>query len=215
MYTITLANGEVIEATAEHEWLTSDDGRGYTHTKPRVFTKDLKGKYIYQEITKPINRDKTLVRFGIQHGIVYGDGSINTHNSSTARVLLFDGKKALSEYFKGDGYQIKEHYNGDYLRIDKLPAYLKTLPPREASPDYWYGFIVGLLATDGHVDTRGAVRIFSSNIDDLETIQNHLSYAGFIAGNIAMTREKVHSQVSMHLITGCLLRNTLLQKKIF
>src|SRR5690606_8707928 len=82
--------------------------------------------------------------------------------------------------------------NGDISNSDayvgRLPASWKELPSN-VSDSYWYGFIVGLIAADGHCDKRGCVSLCNKDLNVLTTIQERCESAGFIAGNIMMTRK--------------------------
>lgn len=189
LYEITLENGEKIKATAEHEWIVSSDGKGYKYNKKRLFTKDLEGHRIYVESHKQMLRNKNEVEKGIRHGVVFGDGTVakNKNGNEFAQVLLFNEKRELNKYFE-DFHQV-EHHEDRYLGIYGLPKSLKELPSDNEHADYWYGFILGLMATDGHVDKRGHAMIHNSNIEVLNKIAKNMYKTGICFSSIKMTRK--------------------------
>ena len=181
LFEITLANGEKIKATAGHEWIVPRQNK-------RVKTVDLEGRTIYMVNKKPTFNEKE-VNDGIIHGIVYGDGSSQKRRDGDkdyAHVLLFGEKKYLSKYFVN--YHKKEHYNGDYMGVYGLPPEFKNLPS-DVSDSYWYGFVIGLISTDGHTDKRGHTMLHSSNLEDLQVIAKNLYKTGFGYTSLKMTRE--------------------------
>lgn len=181
LFEVELANGEKIKTTAGHEWVVTKPKGG----TEKVTTLDLEGRNIPIYANK-VKRDELEVKRGIQHGIMYGDGSVV--DSKYGHVLLFGDKKNLTKYFEGE-YKVTPHYNDDYVGVYGLDPDLKGLPGDDFSDSYWYGFIVGLLATDGCVDNRGSVMFHSSNLDDIEVIVGNLYKTGFVHSSVKMSRE--------------------------
>ena len=186
LFEIELENGETLKATAGHEWIVISKGGKYT----KVTTLELEGKRI-PVIGNKRNFDKKSkeVLEGIRHGIYYGDGTVNKNhnNKPSGHLLLFGEKRELVKYF--EGYHIVEHHEGKYLGIYGINPNLKQLPTDDKSDEYWYGFIIGLIATDGYVDNRGSVMLHSSNINDLKTIIKNLYKTGFVYSSLKMSRE--------------------------
>jgi ribonucleoside-diphosphate reductase alpha chain len=183
LWQVTLANGTMIYATAEHQWVVTK-AKGGTE---RVFTRELAGRRI------PVNARPTPAyngdfAQGVQHGIVYGDGSTQY---GEAHVCLFGEKEQLAQWFsshtqKESGGTVATK---EYIRIQALPAAWKQLPDTHESAAYWRGFVAGLIATNGHVDERGSVAIYSKNAGELGQIAEHMAIAGLVASSIAMTRK--------------------------
>lgn len=177
LFEITLENGEKIKATAGHEWFyTTSNGLRKTTTL------HLEGKRI-PVVKKSKKFYEPEVIEGIKHGIVYGDGSVQ---HGKARVLLFGNKIELVRFFHGE--HIQPHYKGDYVGIYNLPEHLKELPPSGASESYWQGFIMGLIATDGYVDSRGSFGFHSSSLEDLQYIVSHLYKTNFAYSSVKEVR---------------------------
>lgn len=98
----------------------------------------------------------------IQHGIVYGDGSVYKDSKGRAKgcqVYLCNAKRELVTYFENKG-RIKEQNDINQTRIYGLPSHWKKLP-ENPSQEYLAGFIAGLLATDGNIH-RSTISISSS-----------------------------------------------------
>ena len=184
LWDVTLADGAIVRATAGHEWPVHLPGHGVS----RVQTTDLAGCRI------PINpRPRPLedgdYRAGVEHGIVYGDGSVQYGH---ARVPLFGEKMGLVSQFS-ERYPSRHHdasvATQEYVSVRRLPASYKQVPAETESPSYWRGFFAGLVATDGHVDKRGCVMAHSGNVDDLRAIARGIASAGIVAVSITLTRE--------------------------
>lgn len=183
LWEVTLSNGDVLRATADHRWFVTNTRGG----NDVAVTRDLRGRHI------PINpgprpaRDEDFAE-GVRHGIVFGDGSVQ---GSSSHVCLFGEKEALARWFEGtSSYRAGGTASTrEHLRIGKLPATWKSLPDKDASASYWHGFVSGLLATDGHVDSRGTIMIHNADPAILATIAAGMAKAGFVASSVKMTRE--------------------------
>lgn len=186
LWEVTLENGAVMHATAEHEWVVSKPKGG----SERVYTRDLAGRMIpVNQRPKPDITDDYYA--GVRNGIVYGDGTL-ANKGASANVYLFGEKMELEQYFNGLG---SSHTHADatesypeHMRIIGLDAALKSLPSEDASAAYWRGFIAGLLATDGNVDDRGSCALFSASEHDLRYIADNMAKAGYVHASIKMTR---------------------------
>lgn len=183
LYEITLENGERLKATAGHEWIISEKSQ-----YQRVTTTDLEGKRI-----PVVGGKRTLLNIeeileGIKHGMFFGDGTVNKNhnNNPSGHLLLFGEKKELTKYF--EGHHIKEHHKGKYTGIYGIDPNLKALPSDEASQSYLYGFVIGLIATDGHVDNRGSVMLHNSDYDVVTKIARNLNKTGLVYSSIKVAR---------------------------
>ncbi|MDR7001599.1 vitamin B12-dependent ribonucleotide reductase [Neobacillus niacini] len=182
LYEVEFANGEKIKTTAGHEWYTYDRKKS---NYIKVTTLELEGQKIPVVGQHLRLGDSEEYKKGIQHGVVYGDGTLE--NGSHTMVLLHGEKEQLAEFF--GNYTVTPHYNGDYVGVYGLPKHFKELPSESESNDYWYGFVVGLIATDGSCDERGSVMIHQSSKEDLQCIADNLYRTPFVHSDIRMTRE--------------------------
>lgn len=183
IYTVTFSNGEVVEATAGHEWVTYNSGAFYRHT-----TTELLGKRVPLNVAPRPEEDEDYRR-GVAWGMVYGDGTVTS--TKKASLALFGPKVALAAYVEGFGTSTAVHdkrRTDDNVRVNGLPIEWKlTLPELTASRSLWRGFIAGLIATDGHVN--GNVTLYSSDRDALAHIAKGAAYAGIPPRRIRMVRE--------------------------
>ena len=184
LWRVTLANGTVIQATGDHQWVVSS---AHSDRTERVLTRDLKGRRIPINARPAPVRDEDFAE-GIRHGIVYGDGSAQY---GTSYVCLFGESELLAEHFAG--YSTKATGGTAatkvHVRVQGLPGAWKQLPCDDASPSYWRGFVAGLLAADGHVDTRGSVALYNKDAAVLTQIAEKMACAGLVSSSISMTRE--------------------------
>jgi len=150
---VTLENGDVFHATPGHQWIATS-GSNVTI----VPTTRLKGRSIPLNMRPRPEKNKDFIE-GVQHGIVYGDGShLYNHGRPPAHssVRLFGPKIDLGQWF-GD-YPKGHHTYKDkpFLEVRNLPLNYKAIPEK-VSPSYWYGFICGMIATDGFCTGRGTL----------------------------------------------------------
>ncbi len=190
VYRITLRNGDEFIATANHEWPV------FYQTKQRpskVTTLRLKGKSLFIALP-PRPETNQDYRDGIVHGIVFGDGSKNSA-ATTYCVYLFGGQRDLVSYLKDYGHVVT--YSGKNPRLEgaifvggiRSQFNLKEIPSTKMSSSYWYGFICGLIATDGHCSSNGQVGIDQADLDDLEGIREQIARVGLFPNKIFRSRE--------------------------
>lgn len=181
---VTLANGDVLYATPDHEWVIGYVNNGKLKIKKeRVYTKDLSyGDYI------PLNYAPITFRpdeKGVIHGFTYGDGWI-VHDKY-AEVKFFGDKESLIPLFQKHGYTISER--SDAKTALQLPKDFKTVPEtHEVSREYALGFIIGLISANGYV--RSSIVIHNKDKDELEKIRKLAMYAGIRVGAIRVDRER-------------------------
>ena len=184
LWSVTLANGAVFYATGDHQWVVAEPKGG----TERVTTRNLKGRRI------PINprpappHDEDFA-IGVQHGVVFGDGTIQY---GRAHVCLFGEAEHLAAWFGKDGARQVEGTAATktHIRVQGLPAaWKRELPSSSASPSYWRGFIAGLIAADGHVDAHGSVALYNRDATLLAQIAEGMAIAGFVASGITLVRE--------------------------
>src|SRR5439155_17481958 len=66
---------------------------------------------------------------------------------------------------------------------------LKDIPSPQMSASYWYGFISGLIATDGHCTENGQVGIDQHDLDALKTIRDQIARIGMFPNRVFRSRE--------------------------
>ena len=164
---------KIIRATAGHRWILENGTEVTTnqltagHQLKQVRRKSLKGALDYAK--------------GVQHGIIYGDGSFERKDSegfSTFRVRLCGDKAAsLTIFFDGHAKTFPPSYEGDALiRMTGIKADLKALPENGKGEAYISGFLHGWLATDGCV-SRGQP-LLSCGAEELEWVRRYGPIAG-------------------------------------
>src|SRR5712691_7267726 len=190
VYRITLRNGDEFIATANHEWPVFYQ----TKQRPsRVTTLRLKGKSLFIALP-PRPETNQDYRDGVVHGIIFGDGSKNSA-ATTYGVYLFGGQRDLVSYLKEYGHVVT--YSGKNPKLEgaifvggiRSQFNLKEIPSTKMSSSYWYGFICGLIATDGHCSSNGQVGIDQADLDDLEGIREQIARVGLFPNKIFRSRE--------------------------
>lgn len=168
---------KTIFATSMHRWFI-------TRIKSEVRTFELQaGDYLHTTIPNKRTNWK-LDPKGIQHGIVFGDGSLNkrpvnqngTLPPTYGFVNLHGEKIQLKKYFtRQQNKGVKYRDSGEtYHRIfggSEFSNY-KKLPDISNTEEYLLGFLSGYIATDGCVSEQGLVMLNSSNKRTLEKIRS-------------------------------------------
>jgi len=191
VYRVSLRNGDDFIATGNHEWPI------FYHTKQRpskTTTRNLKGKRLF--ILLPPRPDTNQdFRDGVVHGVVYGDGQKNSA-ATTYAVYLFGGQRDLAPYLRNYGH-IQEYSGANpvfkgavHVGGIRSEHDLKAIPSTYMSASYWYGFIMGLIATDGHCSSNGQVGIDLANLNDLKVIREQVVRVGMFPNKIFESREK-------------------------
>ena len=164
----------VNKGRSEKTYKVTDDHIWFVRRTPKekkyreVQTKDLSMGDIFRE--KKAFREKNtpnICNVGIQHGIVFGDGTYDK-NKNHCRISLIGEKQELLEYFT-TGTTCTEG-DRDSTLVYGLPYDWKEMPSVEANPEYILGFIVGYIATDGSVSS--SVKISSSSKENLRKLRD-------------------------------------------
>jgi ribonucleoside-diphosphate reductase alpha chain len=120
---------------------------------------------------------------GLHHGIVYGDGTLSNEGKQAHIIFYKTGKKQELAKLFGAPYTVTPHHAGEYVGVYGLPVHYKTsLPTNENSAEYWYGFLCGILATDGHITPEGGeVTLSQKKPEMLHALRSGCSGASFAA----------------------------------
>ena len=182
LYEIVLETGEVFRATAEHEWIVSIPNGDYEKVK----TIDLQDRRIPIKSAKSYDINKNSFKSGVQHGIVFGDGSLYMEGKYSRVPQFGDSKPLISEWFD------ESHYwdSIDAEVATKLPAEFKTkMPNTQSDRSYILGFLAGFIAADGHCCKRGSVTLFQSNKEVLGRVRQLSAICGIATTPIRVFRE--------------------------
>lgn len=177
-------NKKTIRATAEHDWLVLNKKEG---GKLRVQTKDLKlGSKV--PVVRPKNSSKELSAQGIQHGLVFGDGSCNGYEST---IDLFGQTRFWCEkYFKLNRHVCDLSVDNG-VRYGGMPNFYKKLPDISENKQYLSGFLAGWMAADGSVNkSNQSVRLFSSSMTNLDYARNIAAVLGYRTSEPYLEREE-------------------------
>ena len=175
---------KVINATKDHRWFVYQylakrlSQKVNFSERKEVQTKDLVPDQILIQ-TKPRRNGRGLTPsvVGIQHGLVWGDG---THGGSrkTSALSLFGSKDAelLKFFAEHPQREIKSSIGG--VEVWNLPYHFKSLVPLSYDKPYLYGWLAGYFAADGCVSTAGSCIIRSTDRNSIE----HVREVGHILG---------------------------------
>lgn len=158
---------ESINATKGHRWILSDG--------VKVTTEELKAGDVLKTVYRKNVDTSEEYNSGVQHGIIYGDGS-KCYKSKFA-IRLCGVKAELSNYFPTWTKTTPPWCNGDPLYYGTNGKEMKKLPIGE-SVEYMTGFLRGWFATDGCVDKRDGKPFLSCEKDELSWITQFGSICG-------------------------------------
>ena len=190
LYAVTFQNGEVVYATEGHEWVVSRPQGGVT----RVTTKMMQGRsvelvgindYQYQNLAD--------YHSGVKNGLVFGDGykytDFNSGKTWSALQQFGDSRHLTHDIF---GYTNVTFYKGDpegIHYVSGLPSSLKEVPDPLMSRDYLRGFMAGVIAADGFVDSNGSVGLHTANYEHANLIRRIAINAGLPVVSLRVERE--------------------------
>jgi ribonucleoside-diphosphate reductase alpha chain len=179
---IELANGDVLYATPEHEWLGSKKGARLKVVK----TTELEGMSIPFNPATECRVDGPEWLDGVRHGLVFGDGTKTS--TFKGRVDLFGACIPLASLFEG-AFEIKKR-SDTHVAVTGVPAVWKQLPDSSESGTYWRGFFAGLIAADGYVDENGSVYLTQADEGVLRELGRNAPRAGFVTTLPRVIRDK-------------------------
>jgi ribonucleoside-diphosphate reductase alpha chain len=185
---VEFENGDTVLATPGHQWVVTKEKGG----DERVVTAALEGRLVPMQHVSPSERtlDPASYRTGIQHGLVYGDGTVN--HTGKAHLLQFgDSRHLVEDYFDKHTVQYHARYPEGVTYVGALPAIWKTRMPAVEThgTSYVFGFIAGYIAADGNVDNRGTVTLHGSKKEDLEQIRILAAEVGLPTVSLKIVRE--------------------------
>lgn len=184
---ITLKNIGGVEkdvfVTEGHRWfIVNKNG-----TKSEKITKELQvGDKL--PVIKGRCSTQYLCPQGIQHGLVFGDGSCNGYESIID--LIDNTYKYCQKYFSLNRISsvIEE---GRHVRYGGLPNYYKNDPDINENESYLLGFLAGWIAADGNVHKNtGVIRLFSADINQLKLAKDIAAVCGIRTSEPLLEREK-------------------------
>lgn len=190
LYKATFSNGEIIHTTRHHEWVVTKQKGG----EERIKTTNLQNRRI------PLNgiahyEYKKLDEYeaGIRNGLIFGDGYVYTdfsdNNRYSALQQFGDSRHLVLDHF--DWLKVT-NYKGDKEGIHYIngqPEELKYLPNLNKTTDYLRGFIAGVIAADGCVDSRGSVMLHTANYEYATKIKEIAVRVGLPVISLRLERE--------------------------
>jgi len=204
---------KIIETTNNHRWFVEKP-----NDKRKFFTKEthelLKGDKL-REKKRYERQDIIPCSVGIQHGIVYGDGTYDKFKNH-CKIALVGEKQELLKYFTTGSTSTIGGLN--QTLVYGLPSTWKTLPNMNMNIEYLYGFLIGLFATDGS-NSNNVHTISSSNKETLLRVRDICAIAGLKYGDTRISREdspftgEYAPCYSINLSSETITRNFLLRSK--
>lgn len=164
-------------ATADHEWIVLRQDSKRKLVQKRVRTVDLKKDDRLPMVSGRFN-GVYLSPQGVQHGIVFGDGTRNEHD--TRVCLIGDSCIELLKYFPQNRQTEAVWVECQpAVTVSGLPSSYKDLPDVRENKPYLLGFLAGWIAADGHVKgNKGTVRLFNKSKDVLLRAKDIASVCG-------------------------------------
>lgn len=154
---------KVIRTTRGHRWFVRPD---------RVLTTEqLRSGHRLAHLRAP-RTNVSPDHDGIRMGFVFGDGSIQRRNGRTYGAVTLWGEKAvLAKYFDEvatRAYLATTDNGVPGLRYTSgMVGYDKVLPDLHSSPEYLYGWLMGLFAADGSMTQAGQATLSSASLETL------------------------------------------------
>lgn len=197
---------KVIRATPDHGWFVAGrvqsnlhTGRGKFNHPRRVETHHLQvGDKLVQVFASP-STPLTPSVVGIQHGLVWGDGSAHKQQGANSppvsRLTLFGEKDAaLLPYFNLYPQRPVTTDNGVHgIEITNLPGHFKTLVDLTCDRSYLYGWLAGYFAADGHITEDGCCLIRSYNRQSIQHVRDVCNLLGIATTPILTTKSSKSS----------------------
>ncbi|MFZ5376556.1 MAG: hypothetical protein ACOZAN_02695 [Patescibacteria group bacterium] len=129
---------------------------------------------------------------GIQHGLIFGDGSAHKNRRDYPDVIAAQGRdypairlcgkdKKYLDFFSQYRIHYPKHAKGDAVVYLGRKSFLKDLP-FTVDPSYIAGFIKGWWMADGSktLTNTVSIEISTTREDAIEWLENYAAYAGYI-----------------------------------
>lgn len=184
VHDIVLSRGRermTIQATPTHRWSV---GRKFCTTAELRAGDTLDSCY-----AAPLSfTGETPSPQGIQHGIVYGDGTRGMGMRPAYVTLHGEDKFDLSKWFPlnrlqpvalGDSYTEEQALN-----VVDLPKAWKLAPSFEESRSYLLGFLAGYFAADGSVSPNGQATLESADYESAQLVRGICHVLGVSVGQV-------------------------------
>lgn len=180
---ITVRKGKRTEemyATGNHRWIVLKGGKDNI-----VVTDELKEGYVLKEKKRYAHTSIVPCKVGTMHGIVYGDGTYDKNKNHTRVALCGDKQALLPHFITGSVCTVGER---DQRVVYGLPSGWKALPKLTVNIEYIFGFLQGLVATDGSV--QSSVTVSATCSDTIDWVRSAAQMCGIRTGKISVKRKE-------------------------
>lgn len=219
VFAVTLQRGNdtrVIKATADHRWFVSRTKTGPKRKtkvnfgdRKEVLTCDLELDHILIQTKPQLVVIPSVV--GIQHGLVWGDGTAGGCRTTASLSLFGDKDLQLLKYFS-EHPQRKITCSVGGVEIWNLPKHFKSLVPLTYDKPYLYGWLAGYFAADGHVSSQGCCIIRSSSRESIQHVKDVCHILGIETSQIT---ERVRNGYKTSVIYTTVLKAADLTSEFF
>ena len=171
-----------IYTTAGHRWLAKTKKGDGKYTFKIKTTEELESNWKLASFAKRTNfHDLEVCTIGIQHGIVFGDGTKHP-DTNNCKIQLCGDKKELARYFFSP--------RRENTTITGLPNTWKDLPSLSMNKEYLLGFLAGWFATDGSMGQTSDMSLINSNPQILQWARDALFKLDITTSDVKMSRER-------------------------
>lgn len=166
---------EIVHTTSDHLWFKRiNDEKRYCEIK----TIDLKQGDILRTKRRYEHQTVGMCSVGVQHGLVYGDGTFDKKKNH-CKISLIGRKQDYLKYFS-TGTKCSEG-NRDSTLVYGLPNDWKTLPTSK-NVEYINGFLYGLCLADA--SKSGNISLNQSDYESLNKLRGMFGRIGVLTSNI-------------------------------
>ena len=165
---------KVIKATSNHRWFVYKysgqrlSKRVNFGCRKELTTAELETDQILIQTKPQLSVTPSIV--GIQHGLVWGDGSCGGDRITSELPLWGEKDSELLKYFHGHPTRSIERSIGA-TEVWNLPKHFKSLVPLGYDKPYLYGWLAGYFAADGHVSKDGSCILISTNKEAISHVR--------------------------------------------
>lgn len=180
---VEFSDGRKVYATPEHQWVV----KNCSNAEVRIPTTALRTRHRIKRTVASRPKKNAEYREGVRHGFIFGDGSLSNSKRRHSSALFCGTKDlAMLPHFAGHhNPAIQRTDRKEMLRMHGFPPEYKMLPAADRSASYWYGFVSGFLAADGHVDKRDGCTVLTQKRKwVLEAISAQLPRLGMCGGPV-------------------------------